>query len=142
MNDLKFFIHLICQFLINKRIFSSINVNKKFQMQIRRVTGNNVICQQRLLSSNIKWILNKRNKKDIKWCFKLHNVFYKVWRFFEMFKSFSEESSSSLLLKYHALKSWQKSWLSNWNSIFLIWADLLIWGFVQSLSKWPDSPHF
>ena len=110
-------------------------------MQAERAINNSVIHQQRLSDSNIKQILNKRNKKDIKWCFELHNIFYKTWRFFELFKSFSEESSSSLLLKYYVSKLWQKSWLSSQNSISLIWTDLLAWGFVQSLLKWPGSSH-
>ena len=110
-------------------------------MQTERVADNSVICQQRFLNSNIKWILYKKNKRDIKWHFRLHSVFYEVWGFFKMFKSFSEKSLSSLLLKYCVLKSWQKSWLSNQNSIFLIWAGLLTWGFVQSLLKWPGSLH-
>ena len=66
MSDLKLFTHLICQPLINKGIPSGADVNKKFQMQIKRVTGNSAICQQRFSNLNIKWILNKRNKKDIK----------------------------------------------------------------------------
>ena len=110
-------------------------------MQIKRVIDNNIICQQRFLNSNIKQILNKRNKRDIKWHFELHNVFYEAWGFFEMFRSFSEGSSSSLLLKYQTLKSWQKSWSLNQNLISLIWAGLLVWSFVQSLPKWPGSPH-
>ena len=109
-------------------------------MQTKRAISNDIICQQRLLNSNIKWILNKRNKRDIKWCFELHSVFYEAWGFFELSRSSSEESLS-LSLKYCASKSWQKSWLSSWNSTSLIWANLLIWGFVQSLLKWPGSPH-
>ena len=111
-------------------------------MQVKKITSNSTICQQRLLNSNIKQILNKRNKKDIKWYFKLYNVFYEVWEFFKLFKSFFKGPSSSLLLKYHVLKSWQKSWLLNQNLTSLIWADLSVWGFVQSLLKWPDSSHF
>ena len=110
-------------------------------MQIKRVTDNDVICQQRLLSSNIEWILNKRNKKNIKWCFKLYSVFYKAWGFFELFRSSFEELSSSLLLEYCVSKSWWESWLLSQDSIFWIWAGLLACDFVQSLPKWPGSPH-
>ena len=110
-------------------------------MQARRVINNSAICQQRLLSSNIKQILNKRNKRDIKWHFRLHSIFYEAWGFFELFRSSSEGPSSSLLLEYHASKSWQESWLLSWDSTSFIWAGLLAWGFVQSLLKWPGSPH-
>ena len=44
-------------------------------MQIKRVINNHAICQQRLSDPNIKQILNKRNKRNIKWCFRLHNIF-------------------------------------------------------------------
>ena len=111
-------------------------------MQVKRVISNSAICQQRFSDLNIKWILNKRNKKDIKWCFRLYNIFYKVWEFFEIFRLFFKESSSSLLLEYYILKFEWKNWLLNQNSIFWIWVDLLIWDFVQSLQKWSDSPHF
>ena len=110
-------------------------------MQARRATSNDAICQQRLLGSNIKQILNKKNKRDIKWHFRLHSIFYGAWGFFELFRSSSEGPSSSLLLEYHVSKSWQESWLSSQDSISLIWAGLSAWGFVQSLSKWPGSPH-
>ena len=110
-------------------------------MQVRRVTDNDIICQQRFLNSNIKWILNKKNKRDIKWYFRLYNVFYEAWRFFEMSESFFEGLSSSLLLKYQVSKSWQESWLLSQDSTSLIWADLSAWGFMQFLLKWPDSPH-
>ena len=139
--NLKLFTHLVCQPLVNEGIPSGVSVNKKFQMQTKRITSNDTICQQRLSGLNIKWILNKKNKRDIKWHFRFHSIFYEAWRFFEIFRSFSERSSSLLLLEYHVLKSWQESWLSSQNSTFLIWADLLAWGFVQSLPKWPDSPH-
>ena len=111
-------------------------------MQTRRVISDSIICQQRFLSLNIKWILNKKNKRDIKWCFELHSVFYEVWEFFELFRLSFERLLLSLLLKYHILKFWQESWLLNQNLIFLIWADLSAWGFVQSLLKWPSSSHF
>ena len=78
IDNLKLFTHLVCQPLINKGIPSGADVNKKFQMQTKRVTDDSAICQQRLSSPNIKQILNKRNKKNIKWHFRLHNVFYKV----------------------------------------------------------------
>ena len=110
-------------------------------MQIKKVISNDAICQQRFLSSNIKWILNKKNKRDIKWHFRLHSVFYEAWGFFELFRSSSEELSSSLPLEYYASKFWWESWLSSWNSTFWIWAGLSAWGFVQSLLKWPGSPH-
>ena len=66
MSNLKLFTHLICQSLINKGIPSDADINKKFQMQTRKIINNGAICQQRFLSSNIKWIMNKRNKKNIK----------------------------------------------------------------------------
>ena len=75
-DNLKLFTHLICQPLINKGIPSGAGVNKKFQMQAERIASNSTICQQRLLGSNIKWILNKRNKRDIKWHFRPHSIFY------------------------------------------------------------------
>ena len=139
--NLKLFTHLICQPLINKGIPSGASVNKKFQMQAGRITSNSAICQQRLSGPNIKQILNKRNKRDIKWHFGLHSVFYEAWGFFEMSRSSSEGPSSSLLLEYCASKSWWESWSSSRESTSLIWAGLLAWGFVQSLLKWPGSPH-
>ena len=108
-------------------------------MQIKKITSNSVICQQRFSNLNIKWIFKK--KRDIKWHFKFHNVFYKTWKFFKLFKSFSKKLLLLLLLKYCVLKSWQKSWLLNQDLIFLIWVGLSAWGFVQSLLKWPGSPH-
>ena len=141
MSNLKLFTYLICQPLVNKGIPSDVDVNKKFQMQARRVAGNNVIYQQRLLSLNIKWILNKKNKRDIKWYFEFHSIFYEAWGFFEMFRLSFERPLSLLLLEYCVLKSWQESWLLSWDSIFLIWAGLLVWSFVQSLLKWPGSLH-